>query len=54
MPASPIEMDSCTPPKTQPAPLPGADTAAVLAQLGYTPEQIEAMLATGAAMAAKE
>ncbi len=54
MPASPIEMDSCTPPKTQPAPLIGADTAAVLAQLGYTEAQIEAMLASGAAAAPKE
>ena len=54
MPASPIEMDSCTPPKTQPAPLVGADTAAVLAQLGYTEAQIEAMLASGAAAAPKE
>ena len=53
MPASPIEMDSCTPPKTQPAPLPGADTAAVLAQLGYTEAQIQAMLESGAAVAAK-
>jgi len=54
MPASPIEMGTCTPPKTQPAPMPGADTAAVLAQLGYTDEQIQAMLASGAAVAAKE
>lgn len=54
MPASPVDMGSCTPPSTQPAPLVGADTAAVLAQLGYTDEQIQAMLATGAAMAPKE
>lgn len=53
MPASPIEMDSCTPPKTRPAPMPGADTAAVLAQLGYTEAQIEAMLASGAAVVAE-
>lgn len=53
MPASPIEMDSCTPPKTRPAPMRGADTAAVLAQLGYTDAQIEAMLASGAAVAAE-
>lgn len=53
MPASPIEMDSCTPPKTQPAPMRGADTAKVLAQLGYTQAQIEAMLASGAAVAAE-
>ncbi len=54
MPASPIEMDSCTPPKTVPAPPNGAHTAQILAQLGYTQEQIEAMLASGAAVAPKE
>ncbi len=54
MPASPIEMDSCTPPKTKPAPMPGADTAKILAQLGYTEAQIAAMLASGAAVAASE
>lgn len=54
MPASPIEMESCTPPKTQPAPMVGADTAAVLAQLGYSEAQIQAMLETGAAVAAQE
>ena len=54
MPASPIEMESCTPPKTQPAPMVGADTAAVLAQLGYSEAQIKAMLETGAAVAAQE
>ena len=53
MPASPIEMDSCTPPKTTPAPMMGADTASVLASLGYTQEQITAMLECGAAIAAK-
>ena len=54
MPASPIEMDSCTPPKTNPAPAIGAHTAQILASLGYTQAQIDAMLATGAAVAAKE
>lgn len=54
MPASPIEMESCTPPKTVPAPPNGTHTAEILAQLGYSPEQIEAMLASGAAVAAKE
>lgn len=49
MPASPIEMASCTPPKTVPAAGVGADTAEVLANLGYTQEQIQAMLAAGAA-----
>jgi crotonobetainyl-CoA:carnitine CoA-transferase CaiB-like acyl-CoA transferase len=34
--------------------MPGADTAEVLKQLGYTDEQIQAMLASGAAIAAKE
>lgn len=52
MPASPVEMDSCTPPKTRPTPnAPGADTVAVLTQLGYTDEQIKAMLEAGAAVA---
>lgn len=54
MPASPIEMESCTPPKTVPAPLNGHDTVEILASLGYTPEQIEAMLASGAAVKAPE
>ena len=55
MPASPIEMDSCTPPKTRPTPnAPGADTAAILAQLGYTDAQIKAMLETGAAVALQQ
>ena len=52
MPASPIEMESCTPPKTKATPnAPGADTKAVLAQLGYSEEQIAAMLEAGAAVA---
>lgn len=55
MPASPIEMDSCTPPRTRPTPnAPGADTTTVLAQLGYTQEQIRAMLQAGAAVALKQ
>ena len=54
MPASPIEMDSCIPPKTVPSPWIGADTATVLAQLGYNEEQIEAMIACGAAIAAEK
>lgn len=53
MPTSPIEMESCTPAKTVPAPLNGADTVAVLESLGYTTEQIEEMTATGAAFAAE-
>ena len=55
MPASPIEMESCTPPKTRPTPnAPGADTVAVLKQLGYTDEQIKAMLEAGAAVALQQ
>lgn len=55
MPASPIEMDSCTPPKTQPTPnAPGADTTAILAQLGYSEAQIKAMLEAGAAVALQQ
>ncbi len=53
MPTSPFEMDSVTPPKTRPSPIRGADTARVLAQLGYTEAQIAAMLASGAAVAAE-
>ena len=49
MPTSPIEMQSVGELKTVPAPGVGADTKKVLAELGYTQEQIEAMLAAGAA-----
>ena len=48
MPSSPIEMDSVGTLKTTPAPLIGADTDAVLQQLGYTPEALAAMKASGA------
>ena len=54
MPASPIEMESCTPPKTVPAPPNGTHTAEILLSLGYTQAQVDAMLASGAAVAAKE
>ena len=49
MPTSPIEMKSVGEIKTIPAPDVGAHTSKVLAELGYTAEQIEAMLAAGAA-----
>ncbi len=48
MPASPIIMDSVGELTTQHMPTPGWDTQAVLEDLGYTPEQIEAMEAGGA------
>ncbi len=55
MPASPIEMDSCTPPKTRCTPSkPGADTVEVLTQLGYSEAQIAAMLEAGAAVALQQ
>ena len=54
MPASPIEMRSACPPPTRPAPAVGADTVEILQSLGYTDQQIEAMLAAGAAVAAKQ
>lgn len=53
VPTSPIEMNSATPHLTTPAPKPGADTAKVLSQLGYTEAQVEAMIANGAASVAK-
>ena len=49
MPTSPIEMKSIGELKTVPAEGIGAHTRKVLAELGYTEEQIEAMLAAGAA-----
>ncbi len=48
MPSSPIEMDSVGELKTRPAPGVGADTVAVLQQLGYTQEQIASMRDSGA------
>lgn len=50
MPTSPIEMKSVGELKTVPAGGIGADTRKVLAELGYTEQQIEAMLAAGAAV----
>lgn len=49
MPTSPIEMKSVGELKTVPAADIGAHTRAVLEGLGYTSEQVEAMLAAGAA-----
>lgn len=49
MPTSPIEMQSVGELKTVPAADIGADTRKVLAELGYSAEQIEAMLAAGSA-----
>ena len=48
MPRSPLEMDSVGLPKTVPAPEVGHDTRATMEELGYTPEQIDAMYASGA------
>ena len=50
MPASPVEMESFTPPPTRPAPPVGAHTVEILRTLGYTDEQIDAMIAAGAAI----
>ena len=50
MPTSPIEMQSVGELKTVPAEGVGAHTRKVLAELGYTEEQIEAMMAAGAAV----
>ena len=49
MPRSPVEMDSVGELKTVPADRVGADTEAVLSELGYTAEQIKAMADSGAA-----
>lgn len=49
MPSSPIEMGCFETPATVPAPTVGTNTVEVLQSLGYTPEQIDAMLESGAA-----
>ena len=49
MPSSPIEMHSVGQLKTVPAGLIGADTRTILSELGYNDQQIEQMLAEGAA-----
>ena len=53
MPTSPIEMDSAQVPPTRPAPPIGTHTAEILRALGYNEEQVQAMIASGAAVAAK-
>lgn len=53
MPASPIEMRSACIPPTRPAPKNGANTVEVLRMVGYSDEQIDAMLASGAAIKAE-
>lgn len=50
MPSSPIEMGTAAPPPTVPAPPVGTHTAEVLRQLGYTEEQVNALLKSGAAV----
>ena len=49
MPSSPIEMDSLGKLKTTPAPEIGADTAQILKELGYSSEEAEKLIASGAA-----
>ena len=53
MPTSPIDMDSVGEVDTHPAPRVGADTRSVLASLGFTSEEIEAMHANGSAKSAE-
>lgn len=48
MPASPIEMDSVGELKTVPAPMPGANTAQVLRQFGYSEQEISQLCEAGA------
>ena len=54
MPSSPISMDSVGTVVTTAAAKTGAHTAQVLARLGYTPEQIAQMTASGAVYCLKE
>ncbi len=51
MPSSPVEMDSAGVKKTVPAKKVGADTQAVLQELGYTAQQVKEMCDAGAAKA---
>ena len=51
MPTSPIEMESASPLPTKPAPLVGGDTKEVLLSIGYTDEEITAMINDGSAIA---
>lgn len=48
MPSSPVEMDSNGAVKTVPAPTVGADTDEILSCLGYSPEELSALRASGA------
>ena len=48
MPRSPIEMESVGTLTTKTAPAIGADTQTILSELGYSPDQIQAMLDSGA------
>lgn len=54
MPTSPIEMASANPAPTKPAEGIGADTAQVLRSLGYSDEQVSAMINAGAAVGPKK
>lgn len=49
MPRSPIEMESVGTLTTKTAPAIGADTQTILTELGYSPDQIKAMIDSGAA-----
>ena len=49
MPSSPIEMDSLGQLKTIPAPVIGANTLEILRELGYSGEETEKLLRSGAA-----
>ena len=53
MPASPIKMNSVGTVVTKPAPAVGTHTASVLAELGYSAEEIAAMDASGAVFTKK-
>lgn len=50
MPSSPIEMAGAMVPPTRHTPATGTDTVAILRDLGFTEEQIQAMLESGAAV----
>lgn len=54
MPTSPIEMESACPPPTKPAPYVGGDTVEVLLSIGYTEEEVTAMINDGSAVIPKQ
>ncbi len=54
IPTSPIEMESACPPPTKPSKFIGGDTREVLLSIGYTDEEITAMINDGSAIIKKQ